>query len=47
MWDDFNIYLGMYRTRSATTNPTVTNKFVAGKNGRISNKMPSISGAYR
>lgn len=37
----------MYKTRSATTNPTVTKRFVAGRNGKISNKMPNISGAYR
>lgn len=37
-------YLGIYKTRSATTNPTVTTRLAAGKNGSTSNKTPSTSG---
>lgn len=39
--------LGMYRTRSATTKPTVTRRFVAGKNGVISNITPKTKGTWR
>ena len=34
----------MYKTRSATTKPTVTTKFVAGKKGKTSNKNPNTTG---
>lgn len=37
-------YLGMYKTRSATTKPTVTNKLVAGRNGTTSKRNPSTNG---
>lgn len=34
---------GMYRTRSATTNPTGKNKFDAGINGKTMNDVPCVS----
>lgn len=39
--------LGMYKTRSATTKPTVTSKFVAGINGVINNIIPKTKGIWR
>lgn len=38
------IYLGMYKTLSATTKPTVINALVAGKNGTMSSKNPTTNG---
>lgn len=35
-----NSHLGIYKTLSATTNPTVTNKFVAGRKGKNSRVNP-------
>lgn len=37
----------MYKTLSATTNPTVTSKLVAGKNGKTSNIKPKTIGQCR
>lgn len=40
-------YLGIYKTLSATTNPTVTTKLLAGKNGTAKSKHPSARGTCR
>jgi hypothetical protein len=37
-------YLGIYRTLSATTKPTVTTRFAAGRKGRTTNRLPSSKG---
>lgn len=37
-------YLGIYRTRSAITKPTVTTRFVAGRKGSTNNNRPNTSG---
>lgn len=41
---NIHTYLGIYKTRSATTKPTVTNKLVAGRNGTTNSRNPSTSG---
>lgn len=40
----YSYYLGMYNTLSATTKPTVTTKFVAGKKGMMSRRTPKTNG---
>lgn len=39
-------YLGIYKTLSATTKPTVTKKFVAGKKGTVNCNKPTTIGVY-
>lgn len=39
--------LGIYNTRSATTKPTVTSRFVAGMNGTINSMIPKTKGVWR
>lgn len=36
-------HLGMYKTLSATTKPTVTNKFVAGRKGKKRSEDPNTT----
>jgi len=37
-------YLGIYSSRSATTNPTVTTKLAAGRKGITRSRLPSSKG---
>lgn len=42
--DKMQLYLGIYKIRSATVKPTITNKFVAGRKGNTRSKDPNTTG---